>query len=447
MLHGTSKSSIHVVRNIRSCIKQQLKYIQWLTPTTACHFDKRATDVGVSRSGVLKTNAAHPFAACAARRQGHIAYINVGTSALRLQPTMDPWTTKADALPRKLARRRSGRPSTDSTMHNGSKGARPSPGSSLSLDSYNDGSSSRIHVECPETVTPDQAGPRGTSWPNTSSMSSFQAIDTFMDFGEEANGASCFDAGNAIEHAFEVQANGVFPRENPSSENTNTKWNAMEAIIRELTDLSLRAYRVAIAGRNPSTDDLLEMTQSLMNVLARVEKAVRRQENGVTAPISREQDLTADLQFGSQALVSLVFQVVSVCEQMYNAFVHVCSLIHCELDRRGQSSCSGKENDDRIPNAQAVMTAELINYLFEKLSRGQRQLLDIVLIPDNGSSNGENGSTPDIPAGILPLLFDSSSESPSNMMSSMMHRARGKHPQLHRYIQAIRDSTWQSNLV
>ncbi|KAK1569736.1 uncharacterized protein LY79DRAFT_594717 [Colletotrichum navitas] len=282
-------------------------------------------------------------------------------------------------------------------------------------------------------------------------MASFQAMDQLMQYGVDTVNTPSLEPNVNLDHGMEFLADRTSPAESPRSENTSNMRDATETDMRELTELSVRAYRVITEAGTPSTDELLALTQSVLKVLERIAATVRLEQNEGSMPggDGDQQDPQTVVDHGSRTSISLVLHAVSVCEQVYSAFVYACSALHSELETHTQasngggsrgSSSSSNANDHRMSDARAVMTVELINYLFEKLNRAQRQLLATALVADGATSSPEDLS----PEGSIKSLLipsDSPSGFSASVISTMMHRTHGKHPQLQAHIQAIRDLT------
>uniref|UniRef100_A0A8H7K3A5 Aflatoxin regulatory protein domain-containing protein n=1 Tax=Bionectria ochroleuca TaxID=29856 RepID=A0A8H7K3A5_BIOOC len=277
-----------------------------------------------------------------------------------------------------------------------------------------------------------------------------------MEYGEDASHASTFDSDVTPEHELELSTNQVLLAQSPRLENFGTTRDAMETDMHELAELSLRAYRVMKVASVPSTDELQEMAQSTLKVLARILTVVRHQQNGASVTSNQRSDSPSSIYDSRQTSISLVLQAISVCEQIYNSFVHVCSALRSELEPQSKPGIDSNrsENDPRTSDAQAVMTVELINYLFEKLSRSHRQLLSIELTaiepsPSSSSSIVQHDSSPDgasMTSGVtVPLT--STCGSPTTLIPVMIQRAQGKHTQLRAHIQTIRDLTRQKDNI
>ncbi|EFQ34566.1 hypothetical protein CGRA01v4_13937 [Colletotrichum graminicola] len=280
-------------------------------------------------------------------------------------------------------------------------------------------------------------------------MASFQAMDQLMQYGVDTVNRPSFEPNIALDHGLEFLADRTSPAESPRSEDTSNMRDATETDMRELTELSVRAYRVITEAGIPSTDELLAMTQSVLKVLERIAATVRLEQNegSMTGGDRDQQNHQTVMDHGSRTSISLVLHAVSVCEQIYSAFVHACSALHSELETHtqasnggGSKSSSSNADDHKMSDARAVMTVELINYLFEKLNRAQRQLLATALVADGATSSPEDLS-PEGSIKSLSIPSDSSLGFSTSVISTMMHRAHGKHPQLQAHIQAIRDLT------
>ncbi|WYZ38316.1 hypothetical protein EsH8_III_000230 [Colletotrichum jinshuiense] len=363
---------------------------------------------------------------------------------------------RADARCIHNRRRRSGRPSTNNPLQTNTafRDAQSNSGSSLSLDFCNDAPLQKWPTRtstCPEGQALLEPS-NDLFWPDVRSMASFQAMDQLMEYGEDIREATSFEPNATLEeHGLGFLADQAPPSESPRPENNSSSTrDATETDMRELTELSVRAYRVIIDAQAPCRDELFSMTQSVLKVLARIAATVRQQQqqpNEVSMPTSSNEDQQQDLQVvvdhGPRTSISLVLQAVSVCEQIYSAFVHACSALHSELEPHAQtSSSSGNEDDHRMADARAVMTVELINYLFEKLNRAQRQLLATALIADDATSSSSPDSlSPEGSITSLSIPSDLSSGFSTSVIPMMMHRAHGKHPQLQTHIQAIRTLT------
>ncbi|KAL2756318.1 hypothetical protein ACRALDRAFT_1070608 [Sodiomyces alcalophilus JCM 7366] len=289
------------------------------------------------------------------------------------------------------------------------------------------------------------------SWLNARSMASFQAIEQYMEYGEDASIAPSFGPDTTLEHGLEFLTDGTMSAQSPvpTPENTSGTRDAMETDIRELTELSLSAYRVTTDAGIPSTDELFAMTQSVLKVLARITSTVQQQQqkNEVSVPGNGNQDSQPVVHHGPRTAISLVLQAVSVCEQIYETFVHTCSVLRSELElhtQRGSGSGSGSDvnqNDHRMSDARAVMTVELINYLFEKMSRAQKQLLAAALTTDDASSSTPESISTEGSTTSLAVPSDPLSGCSTSVIPILTHRVHRKHPQLQNYIQAIRDLT------
>lgn len=337
-------------------------------------------------------------------------------------------------------RQRSGRPTANNSPHHGSR--EPRPGSGLSLDFSNNGLSQPM---CPDMTSNGSLGPsHDASWPNARSMVSFEAINQFMEY-EDTSNTLPFDSCVDSQHGLNFLTNGLMSDQSPTPEDASTSRDGVERNIKELTELSIRAYRTIAVARTPPTDELSEMTQSVLRVLARVTEMVKQPQGRV--PGDGDQDRSPFPHRGPSASVSLVLQVVSVCEQIYNAFVHACSVLHGDLEPHTQPGSGSKENEHSMTNAQAVMTVELINYLFEKLSRGQRQLLAAALTAEDASPSSPACLSPGGSVMTPSTLSDSSSGCSMSVISIMMLRANGKHPELQTYIQTIRDLTRKNDCI
>ncbi|ROT36442.1 hypothetical protein SODALDRAFT_352419 [Sodiomyces alkalinus F11] len=379
--------------------------------------------------------------------------------------------SKAGALCIRNPRQRSGRPLSNNSLHTGSRDLRSNSSSnsssSLSLDFCNDGPSqkwpSRTAAVCADTTLRSSLEPSNDlSWLNARSITSFQAIEQFMEYGEDTNNVPSFDPDMALEHGLEFLADGshgtmLDQSPGPESSSSSTR-DAMETDIRELTELSLRAHRITTDAGTPSTDELFAMTQSALKVLARITSTVQQQQqqqqqpNEVSAvPGNGDQDPQPAVQHGPWMAISLVLQAVSVCEQIYEMFGHACSVLQSELEpdvQHGSGSGSGSDaNDHRMSDARAVMTVELINYLFEKLSRAQRQLLAAALTADDASANSLDDMTPEDSITSLSVPSDALSRCSTSVIPILRDRAHGKHPQLQKCIQAIRDLTRNKDCI
>lgn len=209
--------------------------------------------------------------------------------------------------------------------------------------------------------------------------------------------------------------------------------DATEADMRELMKLSLMAYRLTTTAGLPPTNNLVSMTGAALKILGRVK-----------APVKQQQQLRRPLVLHDptpKPTTSLAMQAVSCCEQILDAFTHVCSLLYVELMPEAPQLADDGE-DDGMSAARAVMMVELISHLFEKLSCRQREVLTTILVDDDVSSPPD----PDVLASgnyptDLPTPTQSPSDRPSGIVSVVLQRAHGRHPQLEGYIRAIRDLT------
>jgi hypothetical protein len=299
----------------------------------------------------------------------------------------------------------------------------------------------------PNMTSRSSLGPSNdTSWLNARSMVPLEAIDQFMEF-EDTSNTPPFISNVASQQELDFLANGIMPDQRPTPEDASTTGDGMERDIRELTALSIRAHRVITVARIPPTDELFAMTQPVLKVLTRVTETVKQRQGHV--PGDGDQDRPSTPYQGASASTSLILQAVSVCEQIYNAFVHACSVLHSDLEPLTQpgSGSGSKGNDHSMINAQAVMTVELINYLFEKLSRCQIQLLTAALTADDASPNSAASLTPSGSIVSPSTLSDSLSGCSTSLIPIMMLRANGKHPELQTYIQAIRDLTRKNDCI
>lgn len=327
-------------------------------------------------------------------------------------------------------------------MNQESRSAQSSSGLSLSLDFCND-TPSRLTL-------PDMAS-RGSlaggsskayspSWLEVGSIVPSETFDQFSENTEDARNSSPYISNVVSHHDFEMFANSIMSSQSPKPDNANTTMDGMEKDIRELTELSIAAYRVMMIPQATLKDELIAMTQSVLDVLARVTENVKQlQQDSPVTP--------SGLYPGSFAAVSLALQIVSVCEQIYNAFLHACLVLHHELKPAARFGNGIKADNRSTVNAQAVLTVELINYLFEKLIRGQKKLLVTTLTADDDSTDSPGTLSLDGSATSSLPSSDSSSCNSMRVIPIMNLRANGKHPELQAHIQAVRDLAMQNDHV
>ncbi|CAH0050579.1 unnamed protein product [Clonostachys solani] len=282
-------------------------------------------------------------------------------------------------------------------------------------------------------------------------MAPLPPLNQLLEYGEDSAYASTFGSDVTPEHELELSTNKVLLAQSPMVENFSTTMDAMETDMHELAELSLRAYRVMKVASVPLTDELQEMTQSTLKVLARIVTV-----NGASVTSNQRSDSPSSIYDSRQTSIGLVLQAISVCEQIYNSFVHACSALRSELEAQSEPGIdsNSSENDAGTSDAQAVMTVELINYLFEKLSRSHRQLLSIELTtiePYTSSSSSiiQDDPSPDgasMTSGVT-VSPTPTCGSPATLIPVMIQRAQGKHTQLHACIQNIRDLTRQKDNI
>lgn len=354
----------------------------------------------------------------------------------------------------RTGRRRSGRPSsTNESLQNGSRdaGAGSNESSSLNIDFCDDASSQKwpSHMSGYSDVPQRSAlePSNDLSWLNPRSMPLTQLLDQFIECEENANHTPPFDHHVPLEQGLDLFADVamVMPAPDPVPQNLLSTRDSMETDIQELTELNIRAYRLATDVDTPFTDDLCAMTQSALKVLARITATAQQDQSEIAASNSSDRYRRTSMHQNSSASISLVLQAVSVCEQIYGVFIHACATLRSGLERKPEPSNGSDISHHRMSDARAVMTVELINYLFEKLSRAQRQLLATALTAEDGSpstleSSTTGGSTTSVsPSEPSDLSSDCSAS--TNVIAIIMSRTCGKHTQLQSSIQNIRDLT------
>ena len=258
----------------------------------------------------------------------------------------------------------------------------------------------------------------------------------------------------------------------PPPEQANGKRAAdrIETDMRELAELNLKAYRMTKVTGIKYTVELSVMTRAILGILGRVTATVQQQEeeNRVCAASNdrRHPRLSSPVLHGyaprmTTSLV-LLLQAVSCCEQILDAFTHVCSDLYAQLvsqarSASGNNNGNGSSGDDdcSLSTARAVMTVELISHLYEKLSRGQKQVLKAAPTADSFSPSSPNLATPtsedsesyttatDRPTAAAQRATDSS----AGIIAVLLQWAHGRHPHLEAYIQAIRDLTRKNDGV
>ncbi|KAM0339115.1 hypothetical protein ACHAPU_011068 [Fusarium lateritium] len=341
-------------------------------------------------------------------------------------------------------RRRSGRPSsTNNLPTNGPRDA--DTGSSQGLNMDMDFCADTLpqnwssHKSMYRDVTlRGSLAPQNFSWLDTRSASASRALEHFMEHGEEEDHTPPFDhvpVDHGLEMFDDIAVAMGLPTEGSMTDDRTTTRDAMETDMQVLTELNIRAYRLMTGGGTSFTEELCAMTQSVLKVLAQITATAREQQNGDCREKEHQSPRTS---------ISLVLQAVSVCEQIYSAFIHVCTVLHNGLEIHADLRQEA-DADDRMSDAQAVMTVELINYLFEKLSRAQKRLLDTTFAVENASPRsveslrGDDSATSPKPS--LPSDTSSDYSSPTGIITIMKNRTFGKHPQLQNAIQTIRDLT------
>lgn len=278
------------------------------------------------------------------------------------------------------------------------------------------------------------------SWLEVGSIVPSETFDQFLEHTDDARNSPPYNSNLVPHHDFEMFANSIMSDQTPKPDSDNTTMDGMERDIRELTELSIAAYRVMMIPQATLKDELIAMTQSVLNVLARVTENVKQ--------LQQDDPITPSSPYpGSFAAVSLALQIVSVCEQIYNAFLHACSVLHHELEPATKSGNCTKADNRSMLNAQAVLTVELINYLFEKLIRGQKRLLATTLTGVDDSTNSPDSLSLDGSATSPLPRSESSPCSSIRVMPILTLRANGKHPELQAHIQAVRDLAMKNDYV
>ncbi|KAL6870150.1 hypothetical protein ACO1O0_001486 [Amphichorda felina] len=242
----------------------------------------------------------------------------------------------------------------------------------------------------------------------------------------------------------------------------------IETDMRELAELNLKAYRMTKVTGIKYTIELIVITRAILGILGRVTATVQQQEeeNRVCAVSNgrRHPRLPSPVlhDYTPRMTTSLILQAVSCCEQILDAFTHVCSDLYAQLvpqarSAGGNNNGNGNSGDDdcSLSTARAVMTVELINHLYEKLSRGQKQVLKAAPTADSFSPSSPNLATPtseysessttatDRPTAAAQMASDSS----ASIIAVLLQRAHGRHPHLEAYIRAIRDLTRRNDGV
>ncbi|KAJ4088460.1 hypothetical protein NW756_006855 [Fusarium oxysporum] len=359
--------------------------------------------------------------------------------------------SKAGAICVHNPRRRSGRPtSTNSVLHNSPRDADEGSSQDLrsNMDFCNDTSPQNWSHKWtyPDMTLRSSLDPHFFSLFSTRSLSSSQGLDQFMESGEGGH-TPPFDYHAALDQGLDMFADltaaTTVPARNKGPDNISNTMDAMETDMQVLTELNVRAYRLMTSDRTPFTEELCAITDSVLKVLTRVTAMAREQQSKAGTPGCGEKDNRLHIHQTPRVSISLVLQGVSVCEQIYSAFIHVCSLLRNGLELHSDTNNENDAGDHRMSDAQAVMTVELINYLFEKLNRAQKQLLDTALtVEDASPSSVESLGVHD--SATSPKLSLQSDSSPNyspttGIITVMMNRTCGKHPQLQNAIKTIRD--------
>lgn len=145
------------------------------------------------------------------------------------------------------------------------------------------------------------------SWPSVSSLDSFQSNDQFMEYGTFTNNPLSFIPETAPEYVLRFSENGMMSDRSLRAEKAGTRNDAVETDIQELAELNLRTYHAVAVGRSPSTGELLEVTQSAIQVLERIAATMERQ-NGISVSRSSDKHPQSILHDGSQTSIRLYYK-------------------------------------------------------------------------------------------------------------------------------------------
>jgi hypothetical protein len=125
-----------------------------------------------------------------------------------------------------------------------------------------------------------------------------------MEYGTFTNNPLSFIPETAPEYVLGFSENGMMSDRSLRAEKAGTRNDAVETDIQELAELNLRAYRAVAVGRSPSTGELLEVTQSAIQVLKQIAATMER-HNGISVSRSSDKHPQSILHDGSQTSIRL----------------------------------------------------------------------------------------------------------------------------------------------
>ncbi|KAK2029019.1 hypothetical protein LX32DRAFT_652719 [Colletotrichum zoysiae] len=261
------------------------------------------------------------------------------------------------------------------------------PGPTQNLNFWHDGVVYQVSPQAESLSSPNPSD--GNTWISTGSMAFQQkAMDELMLHGNDSTNLLPTYSADIAHQGLDFLINSVMPIEGPSLDKASAIADSTESDIRAFFEVNMRAYCATTVSGIPSGDELYAVTQSAAKLIARMAAVAEQQLETESADQGR--DHRAIAQNASRMSVGLVLQGLSACEMVYDALDHACAVIQQELEDDTRAGGS-REDAQTVSGARAVMTMELMNYLFEKLIRAQKQLLKATLPGKEESSTAPDG--------------------------------------------------------
>lgn len=209
-----------------------------------------------------------------------------------------------------------------------------------------------------------------------------------------------------------------------------------ENSIQELMEVNLRIYRafrsasIRGVGSSPTSEELIEMTRSLLGISERITNLLKLQcrgNHGATPESFLQDSLGFPLSGYENSAnasstvelpdTSMVFMILACSERLLDLFSLVCFPLQVQVsslpirerhEERMAEILPDNAEATGLSNAQIVMTVELINHLVDRLDRGQRQVVDCL----------RTKSPPRAPSITTPISSDVATE-PTNVTAGI----------------------------